>query len=83
MVSRVDRICNVEVSRRLQIGPSSLSERERRLLDRIRKAREGGKAVDEQTLRAEVEHEIHIGKGPRRMTIDWKDGAFVYLLEAR
>lgn len=83
MASRVETICNVEVSRRLHLGSASLSERGRRLLERIRQARESSKSVDEETLRAEVEQEIRFRRGPRRMTIDWAEGTFVYSLESR
>ena len=81
LVSRVDRVCNVEVSLRLHAGSVPLTDKGNRLLKRIRQARAGDRAVDEPSLRAAVEAEIGRRHGDQRITIDRDDEGFTYRLD--
>jgi ATP-dependent Clp protease ATP-binding subunit ClpA len=81
LVSRVDRVCNVEVSLRLHDGSAPLTDKGDRLLKRIRQARAGDRAVDEPSLRAAVEREIGRQHGDQRITVDRDDEGFTYRLD--
>jgi MoxR-like ATPase len=81
LVSRVDRVCNVEVSLRLHAGSVPLTDRGVRLLERIREARAGERAVDEPALQAAVEKEIGRRHGDRQITVDRDDEGFTYRLD--
>ena len=81
LVSRVDRVCNVEVSLRLHAGTVPLTGRGAHLLQKIRQARAGERAIDEPALRAAVEQEIGRRHGDRRMTVDRDGERFTYRLD--
>jgi MoxR-like ATPase len=81
LVERADRVLNVEVSLRLRPAAEPLTESGRRLLERIREARRGERAVDEEALRSDIEREAHRQRRVRRLTVDWRQGEFVYRVE--
>ena len=78
LTGEADRICNVEVSRRLQHGTGPMPDETRRLIRRIRLARRGTRPVDEVALRQEVRRHARLRHGPRRVTVDEDGGDFVY-----
>lgn len=80
LVAEADRVCNVEVSLRLHEGAAASPEK-RRLLARIREARRGGRAIDEEALRSEVARQTRLGAGRARVRIDCSGGRFVYDVE--
>jgi MoxR-like ATPase len=81
LVGEADRICNVEVSLRLNAGATSLSESGRRLLERIRQARQGARAVDERAIRAELARQKQGRLGGARVTVDFDGTRFAYRVE--
>jgi MoxR-like ATPase len=81
LVDRADRVLNVEVSLRLRPRPEPLSDAGRRLLDRIREARRGERAVDEEALRTDVEREARGRRRAGRLVVDWSQGRFIYQVE--
>ncbi len=81
LVATVDRECNVEVSLRLHAGAAPLTERAHGLLERIREARSGERGIDERALRNEVESEIGLRHGVRRITVDRKGKKFTYRVD--
>ena len=81
LVSQVDRVMNVEVSLRLHTAGEPITDEGRRLLQRIREAREGGRAVDEGALRSEVARETRLRLPARRVVIDWDGTGFVHRME--
>ncbi len=82
LVRQVDRVLNVDVGIRLNASARPLSEEGRRILERIRAARDGGRAIDEEALRSEVARQIRLdGKG-MRVLVDWEPERFVYRLES-
>ncbi len=78
LTGEADRICNVEVSRRLQHGTGPMPDGARRLIRQIRLARRGGRPVDEAALRQEVQQYARLRHGPHRVTVDEDGGGFVY-----
>lgn len=82
LTSETDRVCNVEVSLRLQRGTGPMPDKTRRLIRRIRLARGGERPVDEGALRQEVQQHARLRHGPRRVTVDESGGRFVYGNEA-
>jgi len=81
LVERADRVCNVEVSLRLRPRAEPLSDTGRRLLERIREARRGERAMDEGALRGDVEREARRRQQARRLVVDWRKSEFVYEVE--
>ena len=81
LVEQADRILNVEVSLRLQAFTPGLSEEGRCLLARIREARDGGRAIDEEALRSAVGRETRLAGPVVRVAVDWSEGGFVYRVE--
>jgi hypothetical protein len=69
------------VSLRLHAGAAPLTERAHGLLERIREARSGERGIDEQALRNEVESEIGLRHGVRRITVDRKGKDFTYRID--
>ena len=78
LTAETDRICNVEVSRRLQHGTGPMPDATRQLIRQIRLARRGERPVDEVALRLEVQRHARLRHGPRRITVDESGGGFVY-----
>jgi len=81
LVEQADRILNVEVSLRLQEFTPGLSEEGRCLLARIREARDGGRAIDEEALRSAVARETRLVGPVARVAVDWSEGGFVYRVD--
>ena len=81
LVEQAEHVLNVEVSLRLQKLIPGLSEEGRRLLARIREARDGGRAIDEEVLRSAVARETRLRRAVARVGVDWVEGRFVYRLE--
>lgn len=81
LVSRVDRVCNVEVSLRLHAGSAPLTKQGTRLLERIRAARAGERAIDEPVLRAAVEREVGRRHGDRKIVVERAADGFNYRLD--
>ncbi|HEX9426754.1 MAG TPA: hypothetical protein VGA64_03140, partial [Candidatus Polarisedimenticolia bacterium] len=72
---------NVDVGIRLNASARPLSKEGLRILERIRAARDGGRAIDEETLRLEVAGQIRLaGKGVR-VLVDWNPEGVLYRLE--
>ncbi len=81
LVRQVDRVLNVDVGIRLNASARPLSKEGLRILERIRAARDGGRAIDEETLRLEVAGQIRLaGKGVR-VLVDWNPEGVLYRLE--
>ncbi len=78
LAAEADRICNVEVSIRLQRHRGPIPEETRRLVARIREAREGQRPMNEASLVSEVRRHTRLQGGPGRVTVDHRDGRFVY-----
>ncbi len=81
LVRQADRVLNVDVGLLLQAGASPLSEEGRRLLDRIREAREGRRAIDEEALRADVARQTRLRAGAARVRVDWDGARFVHRVD--
>ena len=81
LMAQVDRVCNVEVSLTLHTAPASLTPEVHRLLERIRAARQGSKAIDEESIRVDVARQTRGRLGPLRVIVDHHDGRFVHRLE--
>jgi MoxR-like ATPase len=81
LVSQVDRVMNVEVSLKLHTAGEPMRDEGRRLLKRIREARQGDRAVDEVALQSEVARETRLRRPARRVVIDWNGSAFVHRVE--
>ena len=81
LVDRADRVCNVEVSLRLRSRAEPLTDSGRLLLERIREARRGERAVDEAALRGDIERETRGRRLARRLVVDWVAGEFRYEVE--
>lgn len=82
LTGEADRVCNVEVSLRLQEHAGPVDEGARRLVRQIRLARSGRRPVDEEALRQQVMQHTRLRHRPRRVTVDASGGLFVYRDEA-
>ncbi len=80
LVRQAERVLNVEVSLRLHGAAAPLSAEARSLLSRIREAREGRRAIDEDALRSEVARQTRLRRAAR-VTVDWDDNRFAYRVE--
>ncbi len=82
LVCQVDRVCNVEVGIRLRDRPVTLSAAGLELLDRIRAARGGSRAIDEAEVRAGLARETRAARDGTVVTVDTDGDRFVYRIEA-
>jgi Cdc48 subfamily AAA family protein/ClpA/ClpB-like protein len=78
LVGRVDRVCNVEVQIRLRPAGLAMTEARRRLIDLIREARRGERAVDLDAIGGRVREELRPERSNRRIVIDHRRDKFVY-----
>jgi ATP-dependent Clp protease ATP-binding subunit ClpA len=76
--SVINRVANVEVSKRIKRDDEGGERLEREVLDYLRQIRRKERAFDPREVRARVLGTARVRVPYRRLTIGFEDGAFVY-----
>jgi hypothetical protein len=81
LVRQTERILNVEVGLRIQERRPGLSQAGKELLETIRAARGGARAIDEEALRGELLRETRLRRAVARVTVDRSGDGFAYRVD--
>ncbi len=74
----LERICNVEVAKRLRADDRGGIVDRRALLEGLRAMREGRRAFCEEDLARSVSEAMRVRVGYRKLNVDFRDGQFLY-----